>query len=90
LETKELALDNALSHTSFFTREFFFTKNITLVPHPPYFCLFPRLKGRHFDTIEVMEAESQAVMNTLREQNFQDAFTKRQKRWEQCTCAEGD
>jgi predicted helicase len=33
-----------------------------------------KLKGHHFDTIEVMEAESQAVLNTLTEHDFQDAF----------------
>jgi hypothetical protein len=38
------------------------------------------LKGSHFDTTEVMEAESQAVLNSLTEHNFQDAFTKWQKR----------
>jgi hypothetical protein len=33
--------DNAPSHTSFFTREFFFTRNImTVFPHQPYFSLF--------------------------------------------------
>jgi hypothetical protein len=52
--------------------------------HPPYFSLFSRLKiklkGRHFDTIEVLEAESQAVLNTLTEHNFQDTFRKWQKR----------
>jgi hypothetical protein len=31
-----------------------------------------KLKGRHFDTTEVMEAESQAVLNALTEQDFQD------------------
>jgi hypothetical protein len=42
--------------------------------------LFPRLKilvklkGRHFDSTEVIEAESQAVLNTLTEHDFQDAF----------------
>jgi hypothetical protein len=64
-------------------------RNTTVVPHPPYFSLFPRLKikvkGRHFFTIEVMEAESQAVLNTLREHAFQDAFKTWQKRWERCT-----
>jgi hypothetical protein len=34
------------------------------------------LKGRHFDTNELIEAESQEVMNTLTEQNFQDEFKK--------------
>jgi hypothetical protein len=37
------------------------------------------LKGCHFDTIEVMEAESQVVLNTLTEHEFQDAFKKWQK-----------
>jgi hypothetical protein len=32
------------------------------------------MKGRHFDTNEVIEAESQAVLNTLTEHGFQDAF----------------
>jgi predicted helicase len=35
-----------------------------------------KLKGRHFDTIEVMEAESQAVLSSLTEHDFQDAFKK--------------
>jgi hypothetical protein len=33
-----------------------------------------KLKDRHFDTTEVMEAEPQAVLNSLTEQGFQDAF----------------
>jgi hypothetical protein len=51
---------------------------MTVIPRPSYFFLFPRLhiklKGRHFDTVEVIEAESQAVLNTLTEHGFQDAF----------------
>jgi hypothetical protein len=31
-----------------------------------------KLNGRHFDTIEVIEAEYQAVLHTLTEYNFQD------------------
>jgi hypothetical protein len=43
--------------------DFFFIKNnMTVVPHPPYSPPFPRLninlKGSHFDTIEVIEAET--------------------------------
>jgi hypothetical protein len=53
---------------------------MTVVLHPPYFSLFPRLKiklkGRHFNTTEVIEAESQAVLNILTEHDFQDAFKK--------------
>jgi hypothetical protein len=33
-----------------------------------------KLKGRHFDTNEENEAESQEVLNTLKEHDFQDAF----------------
>jgi hypothetical protein len=33
-----------------------------------------KLKGRHFDTIEMIEVKSQAMLNTLIEQDFQDAF----------------
>jgi hypothetical protein len=42
---------------------------MTVIPHPPYFSLFPqlktKLKGRHFDTIDVIEAESQSVLYNL-------------------------
>jgi hypothetical protein len=66
---------------------------MTVFPSTALF-LFPRLeiklKGRHLDTTEVIVAESQAVLNTLPEQDFQDAFTKWKKRWERCIRAEGD
>jgi hypothetical protein len=74
---------NAPSHTSFFTSEFLTKNNMTVVPNPRYRSLFPRLKMKlkasHFDTIEVIEAESQAVLNTLTEHDFQDSFKKWQK-----------
>jgi hypothetical protein len=47
-----------------------------------------KLRGLHFDTTEVIGAESQAVLNTLTEHDFQDAFKKCQKRWERCKRAE--
>jgi hypothetical protein len=63
-----------LSQTSFFTREFFTKYNMTVVPHAPYFSVFPqlktKLKGCHFDTIELIEAESQALLNTITEHDF--------------------
>jgi hypothetical protein len=33
-----------------------------------------KLKGRHFGRTEVIEAESQTMLNTLTEHDFQDAF----------------
>jgi hypothetical protein len=51
---------------------------MTVVPLPLYISLFPRLKiklkGRHFDSIEVIKTRSQAVLNTLTEREFQDAY----------------
>jgi hypothetical protein len=44
----------------------------------------------HFDTIEVIEAESQAVLDNLTEHDFQDVFKDRQKCWERCIRAEGN
>jgi hypothetical protein len=59
---------------------------MTVVPHPPYFSMFPllkiKLKGRHFYAIEVIEAKSQAVLNILTEHVFQEAFKRWQKPWE--------
>jgi hypothetical protein len=56
-----------------------------------YFYQFPRLriklKSRHFDTIKVMKADSQAVLNILTEHDFQDAFKQMA---EACIRAAGD
>jgi hypothetical protein len=61
--------DNAPSCNFLFTRKFLTKTNMTVVPHTSYFSLFRRLKiklkCRHFDPTEVIEAESQAVLNTL-------------------------
>jgi hypothetical protein len=38
----------------------------------------------------VIKAESQAVLNTLTEHDFEDAFKKCQKRWEWCIHVKGD
>jgi hypothetical protein len=48
-----------------------------------------KLKARHFDTPEVIEAGAQAVLNTLTEHGFHDAFKEKQKSWERCLRAEG-
>jgi hypothetical protein len=87
LETKALvaASQQCTALHLFFHQGFFFAKNnISVVPHPPYLtwppvtCLFPQLKikltGRHFDTPEEIEAESQAVLNTSPDYDFQDVF----------------
>jgi hypothetical protein len=50
---------------------------MTVVPHPRYFSvsrLKIKLKGSHFDTIQVIEADLQVVLNILAEHDFQDAY----------------
>jgi hypothetical protein len=58
---------------------------MTVVHHPPYFSLFLRLKTKlkcsYFDRIKVIEAESQAALNTLREHDFQAAFKNDRSSW---------
>jgi hypothetical protein len=36
-----------------------------------------KMRCRHYDTLEVIKAESQAVLNSLTEHNFQDAFKEK-------------
>jgi hypothetical protein len=48
-------------------------------------------KDHHFDTDEAIKAESEAMLNTLREHDFQEALKKKkQKRWERCISADWD
>jgi hypothetical protein len=85
--------DSAPFHTSFLPGNFELKQHGSS-PHPPYVSLFRRLKierkGRNFDTSEVMETESQAMLNTLTDHDFQYASKKRQRRWGRCIRAEGD
>jgi hypothetical protein len=85
--------DNAPFTSFFFTRELLAKYNMTVVPPILLFCFLRlkiKLKGRHFDKIEVMKAESQVVPNTVTEHDFQDAFKIWQKSWEWSIRPEGD
>jgi len=74
---------------------------MAVIPHPPYspdlapcdFFLFPKmklkLKERRFDTTEI-QAESQRVLDTLIERDFQEAFQKWRRQWDQCLHAGGN
>ena len=48
-----------------------------------------KLKGRRFDTIEEIQAETPKVFNTLTEKDFQEAFQKCRRRWDRCLHAGG-
>jgi hypothetical protein len=61
---------------------------MAVIVYPPYtpdlapfdFFLFPKMKlqpkGRQFNNIEEIQAESQRVLDTLTEKDFQEAFQK--------------
>jgi hypothetical protein len=65
---------------------------MAVIPHPQYspdlapcyFFLFPKmklnLKGHRFDTVEEIQVESQRVLDTLKEKDFQEVFQKRRRR----------
>jgi len=94
--------DNAPSHRALVTHEFLAHKGIITLPHPPYspdlapcdFLLFPKmklqLKGHRFDRVEEIQRESQNVLGTLWEQDFQHAFQQWQRRWDRCVAAQGN
>jgi hypothetical protein len=65
-----------------------FAQNLTVILHPPYFSVSST--EDRTDTIKVIEAEMQAVLNTLTKHDFKHTFRNWQKRWERCIRAEGD
>jgi len=48
-----------------------------------------KLKGRRFQTEEI-QAGSQTVLNTLRENDFQECFKNQERRWDHCQASEWD
>jgi hypothetical protein len=69
---------------------------MVIVPHPSYppdlapcdFALFPKLKmelkGRRLETMSDIQRESQAVIDTIKENDFHGAFEAWGKRWDRC------
>jgi hypothetical protein len=99
--------DNAPGHTPLKTTEFVTNNNMVIVPHLPYsadlalcdFALFPKLKmklkGRRFETVSDIKRESQAVLDSIKENDFDGASEAWQKQWDHCIrsrggCFEGD
>ena len=71
---------------------------IKTVPHPPYsldlapcdFCLFPKLRGCRYETIEEMKEVVTKVIDTLTQKDFHGAFQKLLERYNMCIAAGGD
>ena len=57
----------------------------------PYdFCLFPKLRGSRYETIEEMKEAVTKVIDTLTQEDFHGAFQKLLERYNKCISAGGD
>ena len=71
---------------------------IKTVPQPPYspdiascdFCLFPKLRGCRYETIEDMKGAMMKAIDTLIQEDFDGAFQKLLERYNKCIAAGGD
>ena len=71
---------------------------IKTVPQPPYspdvapcdFCLFPKLRGCRYETIEEMNEAGTKVIDTLTQEDFDGAFQKLLERYNKYITAGGD
>ena len=71
---------------------------IKTVPHPPYgrdlascdFCLFPKLRGCRYETIEEMKEAVTKVIVKLTQEDFRGTFQKLLERYNKCIAAGGD
>ena len=70
---------------------------INTVPHPPYsrdlapcdFCLFPKLRGCRYETIEEIKEAVKKVIDTLTQEDFEEAFQKLLERYNKCIVRRG-
>ena len=72
--------------------------SIKTVSQPPYspdlapfdFCLFPKLTGCRYETIEGMKEAVTKVIGTLTQENFHGVFQKLLDRYNKCITTGGD
>jgi hypothetical protein len=49
-----------------------------------------KLKGQRFETASDIQRESQAILNSIKENDFHSAFEVRKKRWDRCIRSQGE
>ena len=89
--------DNAPVHNYILVTDYLTKMGIKTVPHPPYspdlapcdFCLFPKLRGCHYETIEEMKEAVMKIIDTLTREDFHGAFQKLLERYNKCIAAGG-
>ncbi|UYV75879.1 hypothetical protein LAZ67_13001648 [Cordylochernes scorpioides] len=96
-----LHLGNARPHTAHVVLQFLAKHSTIQIPHPPYspdlasndFFLYPKLKmnlkGRKFDNVDMIQAESKATLRNLSKSDFISCFDNWKKRWNGCIEAGG-
>ena len=57
---------------------------------PCDFCLFPKLRGCRYETIEEMKAAMTKVIDTLIQEDFHRAFQKLLEQYNKCFAVGGD
>ena len=68
----------------------FFTVPIVQTLLPCDFCLFPKLRGCRYETIEEMKEAVTKVIDTLTQEDFHGAFQKLLERYNKCIATGGD
>ena len=90
--------DNAPVHNSILVTDYLTKMGIVTIPQPPYsadltpcdFCLFPKLRGCRYETIEEMTVAVTKVIDMLTQEDLHGAFQKVSERHNKCIAAEGD
>ena len=90
--------DNAPVHNSILVTDYLTKMGIKTLPQPPYspdlvpfdFCLFSKLRGCHYETIEEMKEAVMKVIDTLTQEDFHRALQKLLERYNKCIAARGD
>jgi hypothetical protein len=49
-----------------------------------------KLKGQSFETVSDVQRVSQAVLESVKENDFQSTFEAWEKLWDHCICSQGD
>ncbi|UYV64353.1 hypothetical protein LAZ67_3000368 [Cordylochernes scorpioides] len=88
-----LHVGNARPHTAHVVLQFLAKHSTIQIPHPPYspdlapndFFLYPKLKmnlkGRKFDNVDMIQAESKATLRNLSKSDFISCFDNWKKIW---------
>ena len=90
--------DNAPVHNSILVTDYLTKMGIKTAPQPPYspelapcdFCLFPKLRGCRYETIEEVKEAVTKVIDMVTQEDFHGASQKLLERYNKYIAARGD